>query len=64
MRVSVAMSGSGTPALMRWRAWATFGMCTGHVSSGMSSISLPKRAVCWACHASMPGTRNLVRGDT
>ena len=64
MRVSVAMSGSGTPALMRWRAWATLGMCAGQVSSGTCSTSVPNSSVCCACQASMAGTRCFVRGDT
>ena len=64
MRVRVAISGSGTPAVIRWRAWATFGMWAGQVSSGTWSTWVPNRSVCWACQASMAGTRCLVRGDT
>src|SRR5688572_18934154 len=30
----------------------------------MSRISLPNSSRCFSCHASMPGTRNFVRGDT
>jgi hypothetical protein len=64
IRVSVAMSGSGTPAWMRWRACATFGTCSGQVSSGTWSTSVPKVSVFCACQASMAGTRCFVRGDT
>ena len=64
MRVSVAINGSGTPDVMRWRAWATFGKCSGHVSSGTWIGSVPNVAVCWASQASMAGTRCRVRGET
>ena len=65
MRVSVAMSGSGTPLVMRWRAWATFGKLLGpgverHVERSRCRTA---RVFC-ACQASMAGTRNFVRGDT
>ncbi len=64
MRVRVAMRGSGTPEVIRWRAWATLGMCSGQVSSGTWSTSVPKVAWWLACQASMAGTRCFVRGDT
>ena len=64
MRVSVAMSGSGTPARIKNRAWSTVGYDRSHHSSGGSISSVEKRAQFCSPHAAMAGRRNSVRGDT
>ena len=55
MRVSVAMSGSGTPARMRKRACSTLGNERSHHSSGTSISSVAKRSQFCSPHAAMAG---------
>ena len=64
IRVSVAMSGSGTPAPMRKRACSTLGYERSQRSSGTSISSVPKRSQFCSPQAAMAGPRKRVRGET
>ncbi len=64
MRVSVAISGSGTPARMRKRACSTLGNDRSQRSIGTSTSSLEKSRPFCAPQARIAGTRKRVLGET
>ncbi len=65
MRVSVAISGSGTPAVMRKLRLGDVGEVRGPgVERDVEDLGAELLAVRCACQASMAGTRCSVRGET
>ena len=64
MRVSAEIVGSGAPLAMRNLDCSTFGKCSGQVSSGMSSGSVPNCSRAAPPTPRWPGPRNRVRGET